>query len=138
MTLPTARTVFLSLRDVDKLGCLDLARGLEEMGFALLATGNRDVLKKQGLRFADRKVREAAPHCVDKITLVYLHMSLTRQVEKKVCETASRFGGVALTRGIAYYTTVAGACAALQGIQASKESAVAFFFLYREPACFAV
>ena len=34
----TLGIVFLSLRDADKVRCLDLARGLEDIGFALLAT----------------------------------------------------------------------------------------------------
>ena len=44
--LPASGAAFLSLRDEDKLAGIEIARGLAEIGFALVATGGDGALHR--------------------------------------------------------------------------------------------
>ena len=65
--LPTAGTVFISVRDIDKPSIVNLAVDLCHMGFLLVATtGTAKSLEKAGLKVEKiKKVWEGRPHVVD-------------------------------------------------------------------------
>ncbi len=65
--LPTAGTVFISVRDIDKPSIVNLAVDLCHMGFLLVATtGTAQSLEKAGLKVEKiKKVLEGRPHVVD-------------------------------------------------------------------------
>ncbi len=67
--LPAAGTVFISVRDGDKVGLVPMARRLTEMGFDVLATrGTAARIRDAGLAVrVVNKVLEGRPHCVDAI-----------------------------------------------------------------------
>jgi carbamoyl-phosphate synthase large subunit len=118
--LPTAGTVFLSVRDDDKRAITFMAMKLVELGYALVATrGTARFLKRNGIPAREVfKVHEGRPHVVDlmengEIQLV-LNTPLGRQTEYD--EKAIRERAVAL--GIPVITTVAGAVAAVSGMEA--------------------
>ena len=67
LSLPTAGSVFLSVRDDDKAEILHVARALRQMGFTLVATRNTaDFLGRHGMA-AERvaKIGEGKPDVVD-------------------------------------------------------------------------
>ena len=118
--LPAGGTVFLSVRDDDKRAITFMAKKLVELGYGLVATrGTSRFLARNGIPCREVfKVHEGRPHVVDLmenggIQLV-LNTPLGRQTEYD--EKAIRERAVAL--GIPVITTVAGAIAAVSGIEA--------------------
>ncbi len=118
--LPASGTVFLSVRDDDKRSITFMAKKLVELGYDLVATrGTARFLRRNGIAAREVfKVHEGRPHAVDlmengEIQLV-LNTPLGRQTEYD--EKAIRERAVAL--GIPVITTVAGAVAAVSGMEA--------------------
>ena len=67
--LPEGGVAFLSVRDADKPGVVDMAKGLIERGFRLVSTeGTGRVLREAGVAVERvNKVTEGRPHIVDMI-----------------------------------------------------------------------
>lgn len=67
--LPTTGTAFVSVMNADKAQLIDLANGLIDLGFKLIATsGTATFLKDAGVDVrAVKKVREGSPNVVDEI-----------------------------------------------------------------------
>jgi carbamoyl-phosphate synthase large subunit len=120
--LPRAGAVFVSVRDRDKEALLGPCRKLLGMGFALIATrGTARYLKAQGLACEEiNKVLEGRPHIVD--VMLSGGVQLVFNTTEGPQAIADSFGlrRTALTQGIPYYTTVAGARAAVQAIAAQR------------------
>ncbi len=119
-TLPLEGSIFVSVRDQDKSALVEPCRRLVEMGFALVATrGTAQTLIDHGLPVMPvNKVSEGRPHIVDlmlsgEIQLVFN----TTEGAQAIADSFSLRRG-ALTSNIPYYTTVAGARAAVQAIKA--------------------
>lgn len=140
VVLPDHGTVFMSVREADKAHCFDLAQGFESMGFTLLAThGTATFLQERGLSVMPvNKVREGSPHCVDFITSGNICMVINTTKGKASIRDSFTIRRVALTRGIAYYTTIAGSYAALRGVRALKEGRCRVLCSVQDPARLAV
>ncbi len=122
--LPTVGTVFLSVRDADKVKVVEVARKLSALGFGLVATrGTSAVLERHGIpvRMVN-KVKEGRPHIVDMIK--------NREVVLVINTTEARKGVIADSRlirvsslqaRVPYYTTIAGARAACLGLEGMRE-----------------
>jgi carbamoyl-phosphate synthase large subunit len=118
--VPVDGQVFVSVKDPDKAAMVKPVKRLIELGFKVVATGGTaDFLAKHGIA-AQRvnKVLEGRPHIVDlmkdgKIQLVF------NTVDGASALTDSfTLRRAALMNKIAYYTTVAGAKASVEGIAA--------------------
>ncbi len=122
VSLPVSGTVFVSVRDRDKAMFVDMARRLLDMGFGLLATsGTADYLEGQGLAVGRvNKVLEGKPDVVDAMIdgVVQLVFNTTEGAQAIVDSRSLR--RAALVNNIPYYTTVAGARAAVEAIAAIK------------------
>jgi len=120
--LPLAGRVFVSVRDRDKPTIVEPCRRLIEMGFALVATsGTARYLKTSGIEVElVNKVLEGRPHIVDRMLSgeVQLIFNTTEGVQAIADSFSLRRS--ALTIGIPYYTTVAGARASVQAIAALR------------------
>jgi carbamoyl-phosphate synthase large subunit len=120
--LPLEGCVFVSVRDQDKGALVEPCRRLIEMGFSLVATnGTAETLSAAGLPVMPvNKVREGRPHIVDRMLsgAVQLVFNTTEGVQAIADSFSLR--RTALTNGIPYYTTVAGARAAVQAIAALR------------------
>jgi carbamoyl-phosphate synthase large subunit len=118
--VPLEGTVFISLRDRDKAKVVPAAKALVDMGFSIIATrGTCEVLEKAGIKCARvNKVLEGRPHIVDamKNGTVQLVFNTTDGVQAVSDSFSLR--RAALTLKIPYYTTLAGALAAVEGIRA--------------------
>lgn len=124
--LPVAGTVFVSVRDHDKQAVLGPARDLLGMGFRLIATrGTAQFLSEQGLAVdVVNKVLEGSPHIVDAIIDGDVQLVVNTTEGAKSIEDSFSLRRTALTSGIPYYTTIAGARATVRAIQAMKNGSL--------------
>lgn len=116
--LPAAGKVFLSVRDHDKAAALPIARRLLESGFSLIATrGTGAYLQNAGLTVEIvNKVQEGSPHIVDALRAgeIAVVMNTTDGVQSVADSFSIRRS--ALECRVPYFTTIAGAAAAAEGI----------------------
>jgi carbamoyl-phosphate synthase large subunit len=118
--LPRKGTVFVSMRDSDKPRILETVKLLEKLGFKVIATGGTQrYLSQRGVPTEKvNKVLEGRPHIVDAIKNggVQLVFNTTDGVAALADSRSLR--RAALLHKVPYYTTLAGAVAAAQGIRA--------------------
>jgi carbamoyl-phosphate synthase large subunit len=121
-TLPQAGAVFISVKDGDKVAMAPLGRALLDMGFSLIATGGTARhLEAQGLPVESiKKVREGRPHIVDAMKSDRVQLVFNTTEDAKAIVDSFEIRRTALINAIPYYTTVAGAKAAVQAISALK------------------
>jgi len=126
MGLPTAGTVFLSVKDSDKPAIAQVARRFADLGFDLVATdGTWKRLRDQGLSVRRiGKVSEGRPNVVDlmvdgRVQLLVNTPSGKRPHQDEVCIRTT-----ALARGIPLVTTVRAALALAKGITSLKARAM--------------
>jgi carbamoyl-phosphate synthase large subunit len=120
--LPTGGTVFISVREADKDLIEAPARALVEMGFSLIATrGTAKVLQAAGLQVAVvNKVLEGRPHVVDALKNGEIHLVFNTTDGQQALIDSSSIRRASLTLKVPYYTTMAGAAAAIQAIAALR------------------
>jgi len=120
--LPLAGRVFVSVRDHDKAGLVDPCRKLAAMGFTLVATrGTGQYLSQAGLVVElVNKVLEGRPHIVDQMLSGEVQLIFNTTEGAQAIADSFSLRRTALTIGIPYYTTVAGARAAVQAIMALR------------------
>ena len=118
--LPKSGKVFISVRDADKSGVVEIARSLVRLGFALRATrGTAAVISAAGIAVeVVNKVAEGRPHVVDMIKNGEVSL-IVNTVDSKpsVMRDSYSIRHVALQGRVTYYTTLAGARAACVGMQ---------------------
>jgi carbamoyl-phosphate synthase large subunit len=120
--LPLQGCVFVSVRDQDKSALLEPCRRLVAMGFSLVATkGTADALSAADLAVERvKKVREGRPHIVDRMLSGGVQLVFNTTEGSQAIADSFSLRRTALTNGIPYYTTVAGARAAVQAIAALR------------------
>ncbi|MEA5115280.1 MAG: carbamoyl-phosphate synthase large subunit [Geobacteraceae bacterium] len=118
--LPLSGKVFISVRDNDKKHIVTAAKKLYDNGFELLATrGTAAYLAEKGIPVTVvNKVTEGRPHIVDAIKNNEVCMVFnTTQGAQAVADSFSIRRNT-LMNNVAYFTTTAGARAAVDGILA--------------------
>jgi len=122
--MPESGRVFLSVKDKDKSGLLEVAKGLEQMGFSLVATrGTADYLKRQGITVETvNKVTEGRPHIVDQITDMQVDFVINTVYGAQSQKDSYSIRRTTLMKGIPYFTTLSAAKAAVRGIAAIKKN----------------
>ncbi|CAG9933730.1 carbamoyl-phosphate synthase large subunit [Candidatus Nitrotoga arctica] len=118
--LPSTGKVFISVRGADKLGAVEIAKSLRDMGFAVLATrGTATVLAAAGVAVAvANKVAEGRPHIVDMIKNGEISLIInTVDSKRSAMQDSYSIRHAALQKRVTYYTTLAGARAACLGMQ---------------------
>ncbi len=120
--LPFEGRVFVSVRDQDKRALVEPCRQLVEMGFRLAATnGTAQVLTNEGLPVTHvNKVSEGRPHIVDLMLSGGVQLVFNTTEGAQAIADSFSLRRTALTNNIPYYTTVAGARAAVQAIKALR------------------
>ena len=122
--LPLSGTVFISVRDADKNQIIPLAARLADMGFSIVATGGTARhLVEAGIRARKvNKVHEGAPHVFDCMLAGDMDLMLnTTDGPQAVADDFNLRRG-ALGHNIPYYTTIAGARAAVDAIAVLRQS----------------
>jgi carbamoyl-phosphate synthase large subunit len=117
--LPTIGAAFLSVRDVDKLAIVDIARDLIELGFSLLATrGTARALQQAGISCQQiNKVLEGRPHIVDAIKNDEISYIVNTTEGKQAISDSFTIRRSALQHSIPYTTTVSGARATILALK---------------------
>ncbi|MFQ5666518.1 MAG: carbamoyl-phosphate synthase large subunit, partial [Candidatus Binatia bacterium] len=125
--LPEAGAVFISVRDEDKAPVLAPARRLAGAGFALIATrGTATYLRRHGLQAATiNKVAEGSPHVVDAIQRGSIAMVINTPRGRGSNLDSFAIRRCALECHVPYFTTVAGAEAAAEGVELLQREALA-------------
>ncbi len=119
--LPLDGLVFISVRDDDKPLLGPIARGLIEMGLRLVATrGTARAIEALGYQCATiNKVLDGSPHVVDSMRAGKIAMVINTPDKTGTADSFS-IRRTALEMRLPYFTTMAGAEAAVQGIAALK------------------
>ena len=120
--LPTTGTVFVSLREVDKNDILGAVRDLSEMGFKIVGTrGTKRHFEAHGIPCEHvNKVLEGRPHIVDMMKNGDVHLVFNTTEGARALADSKDIRRTALMNRIPYYTTLAGALAATEAIQALR------------------
>ncbi|MFC3149458.1 carbamoyl-phosphate synthase large subunit [Litoribrevibacter euphylliae] len=124
--LPSSGKAFISVRDADKGGVVDLAKGLLAQGFELCATGGTcDVIIEAGLDIERvNKVKEGRPHIVDMIKNDEIILIVNTTEGRKSIEDSAMIRRSALQHKVYCTTTLAGAFAALHALESGEEKTV--------------
>jgi carbamoyl-phosphate synthase large subunit len=118
--LPKDGKVFISVREADKSGVVEIARSLVQLGFTLRATrGTAAVISAAGIAVdVVNKVAEGRPHVVDMIKNGEVSLIInTVDSKPSVMRDSYSIRHAALQGRVTYYTTLAGARAACVGMQ---------------------
>ncbi|MDG5495099.1 carbamoyl-phosphate synthase large subunit [Niveispirillum sp. BGYR6] len=122
VTLPRDGTVFISVRERDKPAMVPVARTLAGLGFKIIATkGTAKFLTDAGITVrAVNKVLEGQPHIVDEMINGAVQLVFNTVEGPQAMSDSFSLRRTALTNNIPYYTTVAGAEAAVEAISGLK------------------
>jgi len=120
--LPIAGACFISVKESDKGAMVPLARSLTGLGFRIVATrGTGAYLKDNGLEVQIvNKVTEGRPDITDLMRSGEIQLVINTAEGKVAIADSFSLRRTALTAGIAYMTTVAGARAAVRAIEALR------------------
>ncbi len=120
--VPTAGALFVSVRDVDKPRLLETVKMLAGLGFSVRATGGTcRFLEEHGIAAKKiNKVSEGRPHIVDAIANGTIQLVFNTTEGAQALTDSRSLRRAALLHKVPYYTTLAGAVAASQGIRAYK------------------
>ncbi len=124
--MPLSGNAFISVRDADKKHVVSAAEKLYKCGFGIIATGGTATyLTEKGIPVKRvNKVLEGRPHIVDAIKNGEISLVVnTTQGPQAVADSFS-IRREALMHNIAYFTTTAGAKAAVDSIIALKSQQV--------------
>ena len=117
--LPRSGTMFISVKQNDKPRVIDVARKLVALGFGLVATkGTAAVIAAAGIPCAVvNKVTEGRPNIVDMIKNDDIAMVINTVEERRNAIQDSRYIRTSALLGrVTTYTTIAGAEAAVEGM----------------------
>jgi carbamoyl-phosphate synthase large subunit len=118
--VPTKGTAFISVKDADKTRIVEPARKLLGLGFKIIATsGTARFLEEAGLEVKTiNKVLEGRPHIVDAMKNGEVALVFNTTEGAQALADSKSIRQTALMSKIPYYTTLAGARAAVEGIAA--------------------
>ncbi len=118
--LPESGTVFISVKNQDKPRAVEVARGLHALGFKLVATrGTAAEIEAAGIPVQRvNKVTEGRPHIVDMVKNGEISLVINTVEERRNAIVDSRtIRTQSLAARVTFFTTIAGARAAVEGMQ---------------------
>ena len=118
VVLPRAGRAFISVRERDKPGAVELARKLVARGFEIVATeGTAKLITAGGVACRTvNKVREGRPHCVDMIKNGEIALIVNTTEGKQAVRESHSIRREAVQRRVTYYTTLAAALATCEAL----------------------
>ncbi|MEK7286261.1 MAG: carbamoyl-phosphate synthase large subunit [Nitrospirota bacterium] len=121
--LPLGGKVFLSVKDRDKAPLYEIAKHLLALGFRLTATrGTARYLSNRGIDVDTvNKVSEGSPHIVDSVLQREIQLVINTGGGQTSPTDTCCIRKVVLQVGVPYFTTIAGAKAAIEGIVSLKK-----------------
>ncbi|MBZ9558288.1 MULTISPECIES: carbamoyl-phosphate synthase large subunit [unclassified Modicisalibacter] len=120
------RTAFLSVREPDKVGVIEVAQSLLALGFDLIATrGTARALEQAGLPVKTvNKVFEGRPHIVDMIKNDDVAYIVNTTEGRQAINDSSVIRRTALAHKVPYATTLAGARAVCMALEYGNQITV--------------
>ena len=124
--LPTEGNVFISVKDRDKDAIVAVAHDMARLGFGLVATrGTADFLEGHDIAVRRvNKVRDGQPHIVDDMINRDIQLVFNTTEGAQAISDSFSLRRTALVHRIPYFTTVAGARAAVQAIAALQDGSL--------------
>jgi carbamoyl-phosphate synthase large subunit len=124
--LPTGGCAFISVRDSDKALLPQLGRDLVALGFSLVATGGSQKILAQAGIACNRvnKVTEGRPHIVDMLKNGEISLIINTTEGKQAQQDSFSIRRSALQGKVYYTTTISGASAVCQALNAKGELSV--------------
>ncbi len=118
--VPKSGTVFVSVREDDKIRILPTMKMLSELGFKIVATsGTQRYLNENNVSATSiNKVLEGRPHIVDAIKNGGIQLVFNTTEGAQAMNDSRSLRRAALMGKVPYYTTLAGSIAAAEGIRA--------------------
>ncbi|HYF01351.1 MAG TPA: carbamoyl-phosphate synthase large subunit, partial [Planctomycetota bacterium] len=118
--LPSKGNIFVSVKDSDKRDIIYIAKRLEDLGFNLIATGGTaKLLERNGIKVRPiHKIAEGRPNAIDLIINKEIDLIINTPSGKGAKTDEGRIRATAVSHGIHVVTSIAGAQAAVQGIEA--------------------
>ena len=115
-------TAFISVKDSDKPKSIMIAKGLQELGYKIVATkGTADYFNANGVIVKlIKKVQEGSPNCVEAIESGNIDLVINTTFGDKAIEDSFSLRRSSLNQNLPYCTTIAGASALLGGLKAIK------------------
>ena len=126
--LPTSGLAFLSVKNADKPYLTNIAKQLINIGFNIVATkGTAKFLAEQNIAVTIvNKITEDKPHVVDMIDKKEIDLIINTTEGMQSTKDSFSIRRTALIRGITYSTTIAGAKALVEAIDAYKQNGCEF------------
>ena len=123
MRLPNEGKVFISVRDEDKESVTRVAKKLHQVGFQIVATrGTASYFQARGIPSqVVKKVQDGKPHIADIIKKGEIAMVINTPTDAHSQADSYYLRRCALDYHVPYYTTIAGAEAAAEGIEFLKQ-----------------
>ncbi|MCW5828186.1 MAG: carbamoyl-phosphate synthase large subunit [Deltaproteobacteria bacterium] len=120
--IPSSGLAFISVRDEDKAEALDVAKGLVENGFSIIAThGTAEYLKGNGVSCETvSKVAQGSPHIVDWLEKGRVALVINTSSGTQSIADSYSIRRTALVYNVPYATTMAAASAMVTAIRALK------------------
>lgn len=120
--LPTSGLAFISVKDSDKKYLPDLARKLVEIGFKIVATrGTAKFLAENNIAVTIvNKITEDKPHVVDMLENKEITLVINTTEGAQATKDSFSIRRTALMKGITYTTTMSGARALVDALEAYK------------------
>ena len=121
--LPLEGTAFISVKDSDKPKTVEIAQGLQELGYLILATrGTAEYLYGNGVTVKSiNKVKEGSPHCVEGIESGEINLVINTVFGEQAIKDSFSLRRGSLNQNLPYCTTISGASALLGALKALKE-----------------
>ncbi|MFZ9180636.1 MAG: carbamoyl-phosphate synthase large subunit [Rickettsiales bacterium] len=122
--LPTSGLAFLSVKDSDKKHLVEVAKKLIQIGFKIVATkGTAKFLAEHDIASTIvNKVTEDKPHVVDMIDRKEINIVINTTEGAQATRDSFSIRRTALMKGITYSTTMSGATALVDAIEAFKNN----------------
>jgi carbamoyl-phosphate synthase large subunit len=119
MRLPKTGRVFISVRDEDKDAAAYLAKRLYRVGFSIIATrGTANYFKSHKVPTeVVNKVQDGSPHIGDRIKIGDIAMVINTPEDSRSHADSFAIRRYAVDYQVPYFTTMAGAEAATEGIE---------------------
>jgi carbamoyl-phosphate synthase large subunit len=113
---------FVSVKDSDKAGMVEVCKRLVALGFEVLATqGTARYLAERGLPATPvLKVQEGRPSIVDRIKDGDVHLVFNTTAGKREISDSYSIRRETLMKGVPYFTTLTGAMAAVGAIEVAR------------------
>jgi carbamoyl-phosphate synthase large subunit len=124
--LPTKGTAFVSVKNDDKPKIIELSKKLIALDFNIVSTkGTHEFLNKYSINSkVINKVKEGHPNIVDLIKEDKIDILMNTTFTKKEILESFSIRRTALTRRVPYFTTIAGALAAVDAIGYLKKDTI--------------